>query len=599
VAATVTGAEAVEWNLDDLYSGPEDPQFAADLEGALEDAKAFRERYHGQVAELDAAGLVEATAELEQIRSAVIRAETYAELRFAADMSDSSRGALAQRAREQATAVDTQLLFFELEWVAVEDATADELLADSALEHYRNVLRAQRRYRSHVLSEPEERIDTEKSVTGSSAWVRLFEELVSDVTVELDSGGVPLDEALSRLSLLAEQEQRRATAEAVTDSLAPGLRTRAYILNTVLNERAIEDRLRGYPRWISSRNLANEISDEAVDSLVEALVSRYDIPQRYYRLKAQLLGIDTLYDYDRYAPLEDEPPTVAWDEARDTVLAAFGSFDQRAGDIVGQFFERDWIDAALRPGKHQGAFCAMTVPDVHPYVLMNYAGERRSVLTLAHELGHGLHGFLAKDLGLLNSRAPLTLAETASVFGEALTFERLLEGEDDPKARLSLLTGRIEDALATTFRQIAINRFEDAVHAARRGDGELAVERVNELWHATQVDMVGDSVQISDGYRTWWSYIPHFIGVPGYVYAYAFGYLFSLAIYRRYVEEGEALIEPIFDLLRAGGSAPPGELARRVGFDIEDPGFWSAGLDTLSVLVDEAEALAGDVSGQS
>jgi oligoendopeptidase F len=598
MAATVTGAEAVEWNLDDLYASPGDPRFDADLEAALADAKVFRERYHGKVAELDAAVLVDATTEMERIRSVVTRAEVYAELRFAADTSDSSRGALAQRAREQATAIDTQLLFFELEWVAVDDARADELLGDPALARYSNVLRAQRRYRPHVLTEPEERMDTEKSITGTSAWVRLFEELVADITVELDGSGVPLDEALARLSRLPEQQQRRATAEAVTEALAPGMRTRAYILNTILNERSIEDRLRGYPRWISARNLANEISDEAVASLVEALVSRYDIPQRYYRLKARLLGLDTLYDYDRYAPLQDEPPTVSWDEARETVLEAFGSFDDRAGEIVGNFFDGSWIDAALRPGKVQGAFCATTVPGVHPYVLMNYAGERRSVLTLAHELGHGLHGFLAKDLGLLNSRTPLTLAETASVFGEALTFELLLDREDDPQARLSLLTGRIEDALATTFRQIAINRFEDAAHATRRQDGELAVERVNELWHSSQQDMLGDAVRISDGYRNWWSYIPHFIGVPGYVYAYAFGYLFSLAIYRRYLDEGEARVEPIFDLLRAGGSAPPGELARRVGFDIEDPGFWSAGLDALSVLVDEAEALADDIAGQ-
>ena len=279
------------------------------------------------------------------------------------------------------------------------------------------------------------------------------------------------------------------------------------------------------------------------------------------------------------------------------MLEAFGNFDPRAGEIISGFFERDWIDAALRPGKVSGAFCATTVPDVHPYVLMNYAGERRSVLTLAHELGHGLHGVLAQPLGLLNARSPLTLAETASVFGEALTFQILLEREDDPKARLSLLTGRIEDALATTFRQIAINRFEDAAHDARRSEGELPVERVNELWADTQREMLGDAVRVSDGYRTWWSYIPHFIGVPGYVYAYAFGYLFSLAIYERYVEEGDALVEPVFDLLRAGGSAPPGELARRVGFDIEDPGFWSAGLEAVSVLVDEAEALAGEIAG--
>jgi oligoendopeptidase F len=597
VAATVTGAEAVEWNLHDLYSGPDDSRFAADLDGALAEAKAFRERYRGKVADLDAAGLNEATAESERIHSIVTRAQTYAELRYAADTSDESRGALAQRAREQGTAIETELLFFELEWVEVDDDRAEQLLADPALATYANVLRAERRYRPHVLSEPEERLDAEKSVTGNSAWVRLFEELVAELGVELDGTKTSLDEALARLQQLSDQGARRAVAEAVTDTLAPGLRTRAYILNTVLNERTIEDRLRTYPRWISSRNLSNEISDEAVDSLVEALTSRYDIPQRYYRLKATLLGLDTLYDYDRYAPLEDEPPTVSWDEARDTVLEAFGNFDPRAGEIISGFFERNWIDAALRPGKVSGAFCATTVPDVHPYVLMNYAGERRSVLTLAHELGHGLHGVLAQPLGLLNARSPLTLAETASVFGEALTFQLLLEREDDPKARLSLLTGRIEDALATTFRQIAINRFEDAAHAARRSEGELPVERVNELWADTQREMLGDAVRVSDGYRTWWSYIPHFIGVPGYVYAYAFGYLFSLAIYERYVEEGDALVEPVFDLLRAGGSAPPGELARRVGFDIEDPGFWSAGLEAVSVLVDEAEALAGEIAG--
>ncbi len=597
MAATVTGAEAVEWNLDDLYLGPDDPRLPGDLEGALADAKVFRERYRGKLGELDAGGLNEATAETERIRSVVTRAEAFAELRYAADTSDESRGALAQRAREQATAIETELLFFELEWVEVDDDRAEELLADPALAHYANVLRTERRYRPHVLSEPEERIDTEKSVTGNSAWVRLFEELVADLGVEVDGSKTSLDEALARLQQLTDQDARRAVAEAVTTTLAPGLRTRAYILNTVLNERAIEDRLRNYPRWVSSRNLSNEISDEAVDSLVGALTSRYDIPQRYYRLKAKLLGLDTLYDYDRYAPLGDEPPTVSWDEARDTVLEAFGSFDPRAGEIISGFFERDWIDAALRPGKAPGAFCATTVPDVHPYVLMNYAGERRSVLTLAHELGHGLHGMLAQPLGLLNARSPLTLAETASVFGEAITFQLLLEREDDPKARLSLLTGRIEDALATTFRQIAINRFEDAAHGARRSEGELPVERVNELWADTQRAMLGDAVQVSDGYRSWWSYIPHFIGVPGYVYAYAFGYLFSLAIYERYVEEGDALVEPIFDLLRAGGSAPPGELARRVGFDIEDPGFWSAGLEAVSVLVDEAEALAGEIAG--
>ncbi len=597
MATTTTGAEAVEWDLGDLYAAPDDPRFGSDLEQALADANAFRERYHGKVAGLDAAALAGAVTELERIESLATRAGVYAELRFTADTSDETRGALAQKAREQATAVETQLLFFDLEWVGVDDDRAEEVLADPALERWANHLRSLRRYKPHVLTEPEERIDTEKSVTGSSAWVRFFDELVADLRVDLPDGEVPLDEALAKLTRIGDQDERRQIAESVTGALEPGLRTRAYVLNTILNERAIEDRLRNYPRWISARNLSNEISDEAVDRLVEALTSRYDIPQRYYRLKRKLLGLDRLYDFDRYAPLEDEPATIAWDDARETVLQAFASFDGRAGDIIGRFFDGAWIDAAVRPGKVQGAFCATSVPGVHPYVLMNYAGERRSVLTLAHELGHGLHGYLAQDLGLFNARTPLTLAETASVFGEALTFELLLDREDDPKARLALLTGRIEDALSTTFRQIAINRFEDAVHDVRRSDGELSVERVCDVWGSTQADLLGDAVEITPGYRTWWSYIPHFIAVPGYVYAYAFGYLFSLAIYRRYVDEGSSLVEPILDLLRAGGSAPPGELARRVGFDIEDPGFWSAGLDALSVLVDEAEQLADEIAG--
>ena len=274
---------------------------------------------------------------------------------------------------------------------------------------------------------------------------------------------------------------------------------------------------------------------------------------------------------------------------------SFSGFSPLAGEIVGRFFERDWIDAPPRPGKILGAFCATLVPDVHPYVLMNYAGERRSVLTLAHELGHGLHGVLAQDLGLLNASTPLTLAETASVFAEALTFEKLMEREDDPRARLDLLVGRIDDTIATVFRQIALNRFEHAIHTGRRDEGELPVERISELWRAEQERMLGDSVEVTENYGLWWSYVPHFIGAPGYVYAYSFGYLFSLAIYRRYQEEGDSLVEPYLDLLRAGGSAPPAELASRLGFDLGDPGFWSAGVDAIGVLVDEAEPLAAEL----
>jgi oligoendopeptidase F len=592
MATTVTGAEHVEWNLDDLFDGPDDPRLESDLDEAHAAAVAFRERYRGKLGELSAADLNEAVAELERIESASTRVETFARLRQAADSSEQARGALVQRVRERNTQIETELLFFELEWGALDDDVAERLLGDPALAGYAQVLRSQRRYKPHQLSEPEERISAEKSLTGVSAWGRFFNELLSDLRVSYDGAELSLDEALSRLSRETSQEERGRVAEAVTETLRPGVRTRGYVLNTVLNERAIEDRLRGYETWISARNLANEIPDEAAQSLVDAIVARYDIPQRYYALKAQLLGLDRLRDYDRFAPLQETGGTIAWDEARDLVLDAFNGFSPRAGDIVSAFFEKDWIDAALRPGKILGAFCATTVPDVHPYVLMNYAGERRSVLTLAHELGHGLHGVLAQDLGLLNARTPLTLAETASVFAEALTFQKLREREDDPRALLDLLIGRIDDTVATVFRQIALNRFEHAIHTGRREEGELPVDRISELWREEQRRMLGPAVEVTDGYGIWWSYVPHFVQVPGYVYAYSFGYLFSLAIYRRYLEEGESLVEPYLDLLRAGGSAPPAELASRLGFDIGDAGFWSAGLDAIGELVDEAERLA-------
>jgi oligoendopeptidase F len=595
VAATLTGAEQVEWDLSDLYEGPEDPRIESELDEATAAASTFRDRFRGRLGELSAATLNDAVAELERIKSNSTRVETYARLRQAADSSDQARGALVQKVRERNTQIDTELLFFDLEWSELEDDVAERLLADPALERYAAVLRSERRYKPYQLTEPEEKISAEKSVTGVSAWGRLFNELLADLRVSLDGEGLSLDEALAKLSRLTDQAERGRVAAAVTETLRPGARTRGYVLNTILNERAIEDRLRGFDGWISARNLSNEIPDEAAQSLVDAIVSRYDIPQRFYALKARLLGLDQMRDYDRFAPLQEVEGAIAWDDAREIVLESFTDFSPLAGEIVGRFFERDWIDAALRPGKMLGAFCATLIPERHPYVLMNYAGERRSVLTLAHELGHGLHGTLAQDLGLLNARTPLTLAETASVFGEALTFETLREREDDPRAVLGLLIGRIDDTVATVFRQIALNRFEHAIHTGRREEGELPIDRISELWREEQRRMLGDAVEVTDDYGIWWSYVPHFIQSPGYVYAYSFGYLFSLAIYRRYLDEGNSLVEPYLDLLRAGGSAPPAELASRLGFDIGDPDFWSSGLDAIGVLVDEAEQLAAQL----
>ena len=589
----LTGAEDVAWDLGDLYDGPDDPRIESDIAQAEADAAAFRERYHGTVAELDAEALADAVAEHERIESSVVRPLTYAHLLFATNMADPTRGALVARLGEKAAALETQLLFFPLEWAAVADDAADAVLAHEALDHWRHHLRSARKFRPYLLTEPEEKVVTEKTVSGVAAWSRLYEEQLGALRVSLDGDEVSLETAMARL-YDTDRGVRKTAADAITEALGPGLRTRTFVFNTILLDKSIDDRLRGYPTWISSRNLANETTDEAVEALIEATTSRYDVAQRYYRLKARLLGLERLDHFDRMAPIAADTSKASWEDARSIVVDAYSDFSDEAGGIVARFFDDSWIDGPVRPDKRTGAFCATTVPGVHPYILMNYTGDRRSILTLAHELGHGLHGVLAQPLGYFNSSTPLTTAETASVFGEALTFERLLADEDDPRRRLDLLAGSIEDAIATTFRQIAMNRFEHAVHTARREDGEIAPERVGELWLEAQAALFGDSVSI-EGYGPWWSYIPHFTGSPGYVYAYAYGYLFSLAIYRKYVAEGETMVEPYLELLRAGGSRTPEELAKIVGLDLTDPAIWASGIDALAEELDEAERLADEL----
>lgn len=577
------------WDLEPLLDGQGEERIDAQLDEAQQRADAFAERYAGKVAELDGPGLVAAMREIADIYELVGKAGSYASLRFSTDTTDPARGALLQKVEERGTAIETKLLFFGLEWAALDDEKAEELLAADGLDFARHHLRMERRYRPHLLSEPEEKLLTEKSVTGRSAWTRLHSEQVSAIEVE----GEPLDVALSRL-LSPDREVRRSTAEAVTEALAPGLRTRAFIYNTLIHDKAVDDRLRKYPTWLTSRNLSNEVSDESVQALVEAVKSRYDIPQRWYRLKAQILGIDRLADYDRSAAVTTEDERFGWEESRDLVLDSFGSFSPELEALARRFFDERWIDAPVRPGKRGGAFCASAVPSVHPYVMLNFTFKRRDVLTLAHELGHGLHFALAARQGILQQGTPLTVAETASVFGETIVFNRLLEQTTEPSSRLSLLSEAIEGAIATVFRQTAMNQFEDAVHTARRTEGELSVDRFNELWASTQADLFGDSVEITEGYRTWWSYIPHFIGTPGYVYAYAYGQLLALSVYGRYLEEGAPFVPRYIEMLAAGGSMLPEDLGRIVGIDLTDPGFWSAGLELVEGQLQAAEAAARD-----
>ncbi len=583
--------QTTEWDLSPLVDAEGEAGVERLLDEATDRAPAFAEAYAGKVASLDAAGLETAMHELGTINDLVGRAGSYVSLQFAIDTADPARGAMLQRVQERATAIETKLLFFELEWAALDDQQVEALLADERLAFCAHHLHSVRRYRPHLLSEPEEKIFAEKSISSETAWARLFGELVAALRVQVQDEELTLDVALSRLQS-PDRELRRASAEAVSAALEPGMRTRAFIYNTLVHDKAVEDRLRSYPHWLASRNLANEASDESVMALIEAVRCRYDIPQRWYALKAQLLEIERLADYDRVAPLLGEDLTFSFGEARELVLDSYDSFSTEAGRIARRFFDEHWIDAPVRPHKRGGAFCAYTVPSVHPYVLLNFTARRRDVLTMAHELGHGLHAALAQPQGIFHQSTPLTLAETASVFGETIVFGRLLDATTSDDQRLALLAERIDGAIATVFRQMAMNRFEHLVHTRRRTEGELSVDRINETWVETQVELFGDSVEVTDGYRLWWSYVPHFINTPGYVYAYAYGQLLALSAYGRYLQEGEAFVPRYLELLAAGGSRSPEQLAAIVGMDLADPGFWDAGLALIDGQLAEAEQLA-------
>jgi oligoendopeptidase F len=582
-----------EWDLSPLVEGQDGAGAERLLDEAVARSEEFARAYTGHLAEIDAETLAEAMHELAAISELVGRAGSYAALRFATDTADHERGALLQLVQEKATQIETLLLFFELEWAALPDQRADALLADDALAFCRHHLHGARRYRPHLLTEPEEKILAEKSIASSSSWSRLFGEqvVVIKVPVEGEAEPVALDVALSRLQS-PDRDLRRTTAEAVSEALAPGLRTRAFIFNTLLHDKAVDDRLRSYPNWLASRNLANEASDESVMALIEAVRGRFDIPQRWYALKARLLGLERIADYDRSAPVLPAEIAFSFGEARDLVLETYAGFSSEAGRITRRFFDERWIDAPVRPHKRGGAFCSYTVPSVHPYVMLNFTARRRDVLTMAHELGHGLHAALAQPQGVFHHSTPLTLAETASVFGESLVFGRLLDAADDDDSRLGLLAERLDGAVATVFRQMAMNRFEHLVHTRRRAEGELSVERFNESWVESQTDLFGDVVEMTPGYHTWWSYIPHFINTPGYVYAYAYGLLLATSVYSRYVAEGPDFAPRYLELLAAGGSRSPEELAAIVGIDLTDPGFWDSGLGLIEDLLSQAEALA-------
>jgi oligoendopeptidase F len=585
-------AAAVAWDIDTILPDGASP---AEL---FDDADALAESLlglRGRVGELDASELATAMRTMADLQDLMSRAGYHAMLAFSTATDDPARGAAMAAAQERSTAIGTKLIFLDLEWAAADDAHAAAVMSDPQLDFCRHHLENLRLTRPHLLSEAEETIIAEKSQTGFSAWVRLFDELTSAITIDLPEdlggGGVPLMQGLSMLQH-PERAVRQQVAGAVTKGLEPGLRTRAFVFNTLLLDKAVDDRLRHYDSWVSSRNLANEASDESVQALVDAVVDNYSIPQRWYALKAKVLGVERLADYDRMASVATSDRQIGWSEGTQIVRDAYASFSPELAGIVDRFIDESWIDAPMRPGKRGGAFAAGVSPGHHPYVLLNWTSKSRDVATLAHELGHGVHFYLAREQGIFHQSTPLTLAETASVFGETVTSGRLLSMIDDPNERFALLATTLEDSIATVFRQIAMNRFEHACHTARREEGELSVERFGDLWAQSQEAMLGDSVEVTDGYHSWWSYVPHFMGSPGYVYAYAYGQLLALSVYARYQQEGDAFVPAYLDMLRAGGSKSPEELARIVDCDLTDPDFWRNGLKIVEGQLTAAEEAA-------
>ena len=533
----------------------------------------------------------QAVQDYERLQDLAGRISSYAGLRYAGDTSDPERSKFYGDMQEQITAVATNLLFFELELNRLDDDVLETAMASAELARYKPWLVDLRKEKPYQLEDRVEQLFHEKTVTGSSAWNRLFDETMSALRFEVDGEELAIEPTLSRL-LDHEPEKRRTAAEALSKTFSDNIRTFTLITNTLAKDKEISDRWRGFEDVADSRHLANRVERPVVDALEQAVRAAYpDLSHRYYALKAKWLGVDALDFWDRNAPLPDEDTRlVPWDDARTTVLDAYHGFAPEMADCARQFFDKNWIDAPVRPGKAPGAFSHPTVPSAHPYVLLNYQGRTRDVMTLAHELGHGVHQILAAPQGALMAPTPLTLAETASVFGEMLTFRSLLAATEDAAARKTLIASKVEDMINTVVRQIAFYTFERRVHTERR-DGELTAERLGEIWLDVQTESLGPAIRLGGGYETFWSYIPHFIHAPFYVYAYAFGDCLVNSLYAVYETSDEGFVEKYFDMLRAGGSKHHSELLAPFGLDAADPEFWSLGLDVIARMIGELEGL--------
>jgi oligoendopeptidase F len=585
-----------EWNLSDLYAGPADPALARDMARALADSVAFEEAWKGRLAGEAGlgpeGGLGRAVAAYEALDELMGRIGSYASLLYAGDTSDPVRAKLFGDVQEKMTDASAHLIFFTLELNHVDDALIEAAFAaDPAFARYRPWVLDLRKEKPHQLEDRVEQLFHEKSVTGRGAWNRLFDETMASLRFQVDGKELAIEPTLNLLQA-PDGSLRRSAAEALAATFSQNLRTFTLITNTLAKDKEISDRWRGFADIADARHLANRVEREVVEALVAAVREACPrLSHRYYALKARWLGMDRMNHWDRNAPLPETPAAlIGWAEARDTVLSAYEAFSPEMARIAGTFFERGWIDAPVRPGKAPGAFAHPTVPSVHPYVLMNYMGKPRDVMTLAHELGHGVHQVLAGDQGPLMSATPLTLAETASVFGEMLTFRSLLDRTTSRRERKAMLAQKVEDMINTVVRQIAFYEFERRIHGERR-NGELTADRIGQFWLEVQAESLGPAIALREGYETFWAYIPHFIHSPFYVYAYAFGDCLVNSLYAVYRNAETGFQQKYFEMLRAGGTRHHSELLAPFGLDASDPGFWARGLAVIEGLIDELEAM--------
>ena len=585
-----------EWDLSDLYAAPDAPEIARDmdwLEGACAD---FAARYEGKLAGLDAAAMLDCINAYEKIEAVAGRIMSYAGLRYYQNTVDPARAKFMSDCQDKVTEFTTPLVFFSLEFNRIEDDAYDATFtANADIARYRPVFDRMRAMKPHQLSDELEKFLHDQSTVGSSAWNKLFDETMAGLEFTVDGEAEPMN-LEATLNLLSEQDRsrREAGAKALVKVFGENVKLFARVHNTLAKEKEIEDRWRKMPTPQHGRHLSNHVEPEVVEALRNAVVAAYPkLSHRYYRLKAKWMGLEKLQVWDRNAPLPiEEKKTVNWDEARQTVMSAYTNFAPEMADIARPFFDKGWIDAGVKPGKAPGAFAHPTVTDVHPYIMLNYLGKPRDVMTLAHELGHGVHQVLAAPQGEMLASTPLTLAETASVFGEMLTFRKLLAQAKTEAERKVLLAGKVEDMINTVVRQIAFYDFECKLHAARRA-GELTPEDINTLWMSIQDESLGDAFEFMDGYETFWSYIPHFVHSPFYVYAYAFGDGLVNALYAVYEEGLPGFEEKYFEMLKAGGSKHHKELLAPFGLDASDPKFWDKGLSMIAGMIDELEAMEG------